>query len=91
MPYLTPDYLERVYAGVLGKLIGVCLCQPPESRGYPSVVADDGILGTFVSVRALEEHGVCPNLTAEAIGKTWRNNVIESRTFFLVEWPLHFY
>ncbi|OJJ52155.1 hypothetical protein ASPSYDRAFT_165051 [Aspergillus sydowii CBS 593.65] len=96
MPYLVPDYLERVYAGVLGKLIGVYLCQPSESRDYlrtvndngsislhmPLVVADDGVLGTFVPVRALEEHGLCPDLTADAVGKTWRNNVIESRTVF---------
>ena len=96
MPYLAPNYLERVYAGVLGKLIGVYLCQPSEGRGYlptvndngsirlhlPLVVADDSVLGTFVPVRALEEHGVCPNLTAEAVGKTWRNSVIASRTAF---------
>ena len=58
MPYLAPDYLERVYAGVLGKLIGVYLCQPSEGRDYlrtlndngsirlhtPLVLADDGVL-----------------------------------------------
>ena len=96
------DYLERVYAGVLGKLIGVYLGRPFEGwthqrimeelgpiRYYvhekldvPLVVTDDDVSGTFVFLRALEEHGVKQDLTAEEIGKTWLNNVIEKRTIF---------
>ncbi|KIW59930.1 hypothetical protein PV05_00188 [Exophiala xenobiotica] len=96
------DYLERVYAGVLGKLIGVYLGRPFEGWSHqqimkelgpiqyyvhdkldvPLVVTDDDVSGTFMFVRALEEHGVNSNLTSEDIGKTWLNNVIERRTIF---------
>ena len=100
---LVPDdYLERVYAGVLGKLIGVYLGRPFEGwthqrvlkelghvRYYvhehfdvPLVVTDDDVSGTFTFPRALEEHGVNPDITSEQIGKTWLNNVIEYRTIF---------
>lgn len=102
MPSLTPDYLERVYAGVLGKLVGVYLGRPFEGWDYPRivnelgpirfyvherfdlplVVADDGISGTFVFVRALEEHGGSPELTAGDIGKTCLNNIVVNRTVF---------
>ncbi|EOO00292.1 putative adp-ribosylation crystallin j1 protein [Phaeoacremonium minimum UCRPA7] len=100
MTPLSGDYLERVYAGVLGKLIGVYLGRPFEGwthqrilqelgpiRSYvhdrlnvPLVVTDDDVSGTFTFLRAFEEHGVSPDLSAEAIGKTWLNNIIEGRT-----------
>jgi hypothetical protein len=48
----------------------------------PLVVTDDDVSGTFVFLRALEEHGVSPDLSSEAIGKTWLNNVIENRSVF---------
>ncbi len=96
---LPSDYLERVYAGVLGKIIGVYLGRPFEQWSYqrimadlgtitsyvhdklgvPLVVTDDDIAGTFTFLRALEEHGVKPNLSAEEIGKTWLNNIVENR------------
>ncbi|KAM5356809.1 hypothetical protein ACJ41O_003455 [Fusarium nematophilum] len=99
---LPSDYLERVYAGVLGKLIGVYIGRPFEGwahqhilkelghihyyvhdrLGFPLVVTDDDVSGTFQFVRALEEHGVSPDLSSEEIGKTWLNNVIEHRTIF---------
>jgi ADP-ribosylglycohydrolase len=91
------DYLERVYAGVLGKLIGVYLGRPFEGWTYqrilkelgpieyyvhdrlnaPLVVTDDDISGTFTFVRALAEHGVKADLSAEEIGKTWLNSIVE--------------
>lgn len=94
------DYLERVYAGVLGKLIGVYLGRPIENWRYdrirrelgqidyyvneqlkvPLVVTDDDVAGTFTFLRALEDHGVSPGLTAEAIGKTWLNYIVEKRS-----------
>jgi ADP-ribosylglycohydrolase len=100
MASLPADYLERVYAGVLGKLIGVYLGRPFEGWTYqrimkelgpieyyvhdrfdaPLVVTDDDVSGTFTFVRALSEHGVSPDLTAEEIGKTWLNSIIESRS-----------
>ncbi|KAI0124854.1 ADP-ribosylation/Crystallin J1 [Xylariales sp. AK1849] len=118
MSPLPNDYLERVYAGVLGKLIGVYVGRPfegwthqrileelgpihhyiHEKVGAPLVVTDDDVSGTFTFVRALEEHGAgledrlgedngenhraTAELSAESIGKTWLNNVIERRTIF---------
>jgi ADP-ribosylglycohydrolase len=94
------NYLERVYAGVLGKLIGVYLGRPFEGWTYqriieelgaieyyvhdrlnvPLVVTDDDVSGTFTFVRALAEHGVKPDLSAEEIGKTWLNAIVEQRS-----------
>ncbi|KAH8678156.1 ADP-ribosylation/Crystallin J1 [Xylariales sp. PMI_506] len=102
MSYLPDDYLDRVYAGVLGKLVGVYVGRPfegwthqriieelgpihhyvHEKLGGPLVVTDDDVSGTFAFVRALEEHGATADLSAEQIGKTWLNNVIERRTVF---------
>ena len=99
---IPPDYLDRVYAGVLGKLIGVYVGRPFEGwtherilqelgpiRFYvhekvksPLVVTDDDVSGTFVFVRALEEHGVKGNLSAEDIGRTWLNNTVEKKSIF---------
>jgi len=93
------DYLERVYAGVLGKLIGVFLGRPFENwtyqrimeqlgtieyyvhdrLGVPLVVTDDDVAGTFTFLRAFDEHGVKPDLSAAEIGKTWLNNIVENR------------
>ena len=97
---LPEDYLERVYAGVLGKIIGVYLGRPFEGWTYeaiserlgevdyyvhdklgkPLVVTDDDISGTFTFLRALADHGSKPNLTAEQIGRTWLNYLIEKKT-----------
>jgi ADP-ribosylglycohydrolase len=97
---LPNDYLERVYAGVLGKLIGVYLGRPFEGWTYqkimkelgpieyyvherlnePLVVTDDDVAGTFTFVRALEDYGVRPNLSAEDIGKAWLNYIVEERS-----------
>lgn len=94
--------LHQIYAGVLGKLIGVYLGRPFENWTYqniqeklgpihyyvhekfdlPLVVIDDDVSGTFAFVRALEEHGYDSNITAEQIGKSWLNQVIEKRTIF---------
>ena len=98
--YLTEDYAERVYAGVLGKIIGVYAGRPFEGwdharilaqlgeidryvaseLGVPVVVTDDDISGTFTFLRALADNGNDPNLTAEQIGETWLNYIIENRT-----------
>jgi ADP-ribosylglycohydrolase len=97
---LPQDYAERVYAGVLGKLIGVYLGRPfegwsydriiaelgeinyyvNERLGHPLIVTDDDITGTFTFLRALPDYGNSPNLTAEQIGQTWLNYLIEKRT-----------
>ena len=97
---LPSDYAERVYAGVLGKIIGVYLGRPfeqwsfdqiakklgeveyyvHEKLGQPLVVTDDDISGTFTFIRALEDHGYDPEITAKQIGETWLNYIIENRT-----------
>ena len=94
------DFQERIYAGVLGKIIGVYLGRPFEQwsherivaelgeiRGYvndrlgfPLVVTDDDITGTFTFFRALTDRGCPPALTPAQIGETWLNNIVESRT-----------
>ncbi|WP_026332617.1 ADP-ribosylglycohydrolase family protein [Deinococcus apachensis] len=95
-----PDYLERVYAGVLGKMIGVYLGRPVEGwsheritatfgeldryvhehRGWPLVLPDDDLTGTFTFPRALPEHGNRFDLTPADIGETWLNHIVEGRT-----------
>lgn len=97
---MPSDYVERVYAGVLGKLIGVYLGRPfeqwshqrimeelgpidyyvHERLGQPLVVTDDDVAGTFTFIRALEDHGVSADITAEQIGKAWLNYIIEKRS-----------
>ena len=97
---LPNDYLTRVYAGVLGKLIGVYLGRPFEQWTHqrimaelgpieyyvhdrlnqPLVVTDDDVAGTFTFIRALEDYGISPDLSAEDIGKAWLNYIIEERT-----------
>ncbi len=39
---LPPDYLERVYAGVLGKIIGVYLGRPFEGWTYERIMTELG-------------------------------------------------
>jgi len=97
---IPTDYLERVYAGILGKIIGVYLGRPfegwthdrilselgpihyyvNERLGKPLVVTDDDISGTFTFVRALSDFGNTPGLTADQVGQTWLNYIIENRT-----------
>ncbi|WP_428377463.1 ADP-ribosylglycohydrolase family protein [Lichenicoccus sp.] len=97
---MPPDYLTRVYAGVLGKLIGVYLGRPFEGwtrdrilrtlgpieyyvhdrLGVPLVVTDDDIAGTFVFLRALEDHGYDRNLGSRQIGNSWLNYLVERRS-----------
>src|SRR5579863_184517 len=100
MRQLPADYLERAYAGVLGKLIGVYLGRPFENWTYqrimrelgpieyyvhekldcPLIVTDDDIAGTFTFIRALEDHGAKPEITAAEIGETWLNYIVEQRS-----------
>ena len=97
---LPNDYAERVYAGVLGKLIGVYLGRPveswkyeritteigeidrymPEIKGGILVVTDDDISGTFTFLRALPDNGNRRDISAQDIGHTWLNYIVEGRT-----------
>ena len=100
MATLTEDYAERVYAGVLGKVIGVYLGRPFEGWTYeriqeklgdieyyvhdklnvPLIVTDDDIAGTFTFIRALEDHGINPDIGAKEVGDTWLNYLIKERS-----------
>src|SRR3954462_11601259 len=93
------DYAERVYAGVLGKIIGVYLGRPFEGWAYerimrelgevnyyvherlgkPLIVTDDDISGTFTFLRALPDYGNSRDISAQQIGQTWLNYIIERR------------
>ena len=44
------------------------------------VVTDDDVAGTFTFIRALEDHGVAPDLTSREIGETWLNYIVERRS-----------
>jgi ADP-ribosylglycohydrolase len=46
------DYAERIYAGVLGKLIGVYLGRPFEGRTYERIMAELGEVRYYVNDRA---------------------------------------
>ena len=45
------DYLERVYAGVLGKLIGVYLGRPFEGWTYQRIIQELGPIEYYVHER----------------------------------------
>ena len=97
---MRPDYAERVYAAVLGKIIGVYLGRPVENWSHadiegrfsfvdrfvnadldlPLIVPDDDISGTLTFVRALPDHGNNPDLTAQQVGETWLDYIIENRS-----------
>src|SRR5438045_7987721 len=51
-----------------------------ERLGVPLIVTDDDISGTFTFLRALPDHGNSRELTAQQIGQTWLNYIIEGRT-----------
>ena len=51
MRSLPPDYPERAYAAVLGKLIGVYLGRPFESWTYQRIVRDLGPIEYYVHDR----------------------------------------
>lgn len=94
------SYAESIYAGVVGKMLGVYLGRPVEGwtyekingnfgqvdffindrTGAPLIVPDDDISGTFVFVRALEDHGYPKDITAAQIGDAWLNYIIENKT-----------
>ncbi|KAL4752382.1 hypothetical protein BDW72DRAFT_211975 [Aspergillus terricola var. indicus] len=46
--YLPPDYLERVYAGVLGKLVGVYMGRPFEGWTHQRILAELGHIHYYV-------------------------------------------
>ncbi|MEM7220597.1 MAG: ADP-ribosylglycohydrolase family protein [Pseudomonadota bacterium] len=97
---LDRAFEEKIYAGVLGKLIGVYLGRPfegwdnarierelgditdyvHERLGTRLIVTDDDIAGTFTFLRAFEDQGLDYDLTAEDIGNSWLNYLIEGHS-----------
>lgn len=55
---LPADYTERVYADVLGKIIGVYLGRPFEGWTYDRIIAELGEVWYYV------QSFVCPTVTA---------------------------
>src|SRR6202040_1858508 len=49
--FFPADYLERVYAGVLGKLIGVYLGRPFEGWSYQRILKELGPIEYYVHDR----------------------------------------
>ena len=59
MTAIPHDYAERVYAGVLGKLIGVYLGRPFEGWTYERIMKELGPINYYVNERrdvALRSH-----------------------------------
>src|SRR6202047_3830117 len=59
VPAIPHDYAERVYAGVLGKLIGVYLGRPFEGWTYERIMQELGPINSYVNERravALRSH-----------------------------------
>ena len=94
----SADYAERVYAGVLGKIIGVYLGRPFEQWTHDQIEARLGEITGYVdgpSPLVLTDDDISgtftflraiedygPDVTPEQIGRTWLNYVVEERTTF---------
>ncbi len=48
--------------------------------GWPVIVSDDDVSGTFLFYRALEDNGFPKDISARAIGDTWLNYLVEDKT-----------
>jgi ADP-ribosylglycohydrolase len=64
---LAPEYPERVYAGVLGKIIGVYLGRPIEGWTYDRIMAELGEINYYVH----EQRGVPLVVTDDDISGTF--------------------
>ncbi|MGY4302603.1 hypothetical protein ACVWXN_010698 [Bradyrhizobium sp. i1.4.4] len=72
MTAIPHDYVERVYAGVLGKLIGVYLGRPFEGWTYERIMKELGPINYYVNERrdvALRSHHLValPTTTSPAL------------------------
>ena len=63
---LPNDYLERVYAGVLGKIIGVYLGRPFEGWTYDRIMAELGEIWYYVHESAKTCRSSSPTTTSPA-------------------------
>jgi ADP-ribosylglycohydrolase len=67
MTTFPPDYIERTYAGVLGKIIGVYLGRPFEGWSYERIMAELGEINGYVH----EKRGVPLVVTDDDISGTF--------------------
>jgi ADP-ribosylglycohydrolase len=94
----SPDYAERVYAGVLGKIIGVYLGRPFEQWTHADIEERLGEITDYVrgpNPLVLSDDDISgtftflraledygPDVTTGQIGQTWLNYVVEDRSTF---------
>ena len=95
---LPPDYAERVYAGVLGKIVGVYLGRPFEQWTHAEIEERLGEVTGYVdgpNPLVLTDDDISgtftflraledygPDVTPAEIGHTWLNYVVEGRSTF---------
>jgi ADP-ribosylglycohydrolase len=95
---LPPDYAERVYAGVLGKIIGVYLGRPFEQWTHAQIEERLGEITGYVdgpNPLVLTDDDISgtftflraladygPDVTPAQIGQAWLNYVVEGRSTF---------
>ena len=77
--YLGRPFENWPYRRIMEEL-GPIRAYTHERLGVPLVVTDDDIAGTFTFVRALEDNGYDPGLSAARIGEAWLNYIVEGRT-----------
>src|SRR5687767_1679848 len=81
---LVGVYLGRPFEGWwyddIMKKLGEINGYVHDRLGMPLVVTDDDISGTFTFLRALPDYGNTRDITAEQIGQTWLNYIIERTT-----------
>jgi ADP-ribosylglycohydrolase len=56
---MPSDYVERVYAGVLGKIIGVYLGRPVEGWTHERIMAELGEINYYVHERLNRTPPIC--------------------------------
>jgi ADP-ribosylglycohydrolase len=79
---IPPDYLERVYAGVLGKLIGVYVGRPFEGWSHERILKELGHVRYYVHERV----GALLVVTDDDVSGTF---VFIRALDLLVGWPWH--
>ncbi|RMZ79929.1 hypothetical protein DV738_g3051, partial [Chaetothyriales sp. CBS 135597] len=77
---IPPDYLEKAYAAVLGKLIGVYLGRPFEGWTYQRILKELGPIRYYDGLRS--QTTTTTPISAEEIGQSWLNNTVEGKSIF---------
>jgi ADP-ribosylglycohydrolase len=77
--YLGRPFEGWSYERIMAEL-GEITAYVHERRGVPLIVTDDDISGTFTFLRAFSDYGNSADLTAQQIGQSWLNYIIEKKT-----------